>query len=274
MKIKACFLMALAAGALCAQQQPPAQQPPPTTQQPKPQPPPQPPGAILQEPVYVRRFSVGATLSVLGLPAMRKGSTNIVTETPAVDGLYTTEDVSRRVGFGLTVQGAISERVAVSAGVFMRPNIGYKMASDIYEGTDNPNTAADDRTYIVRNEETRFRYYDIPVTLRYYGKDRHDPGARWFVESGGALRRVARVRTSISETIGDGDMTCCTATPATPARRTIRGVVAGFGVQVIDPVGIRVVPQVRFTRWGADTFNSFSTATQRNQLEAMVSLTF
>ncbi len=112
------------------------------------------------------------------------------------------------------------------------------------------------------------------MTLRYYGKDRHDPGARWFVEAGGALRRVARVRTSITETIDDGDLTCCKTIPATPARRTIRGVVAGFGVQVIDPVGIRVVPQVRFTRWGADTFSSFSTRTQRNQLEAMVSLTF
>ncbi len=56
-----------------------------------------------------------------------------------MDSLYTSEDVSRRVGFGLTVQGAISERVAVNAGVFMRPNIGYKMVSDIYEGTDNLN---------------------------------------------------------------------------------------------------------------------------------------
>ncbi len=256
MKIKACFVVALAAaGALCAQQ-------------------PRPPVSILKEPVYVRRLSVGATLSVLGLNPMRKNDVNVITDSPAVDGLYTTEGVSRRVGFGLTIQGAISERLAVNAGAFLRPNIGYKMTSDVYEGRDNPATAADDRTHVVRNEETRFRYYDFPVTLRYYGKDRHDPGPRWFVEAGGALRRVARIRTSIDETINSGDKTCCKTDPATPARQTIRGVVAGFGVQVIDPVGVRVVPQVRYTRWGADTFSSYSTVTQRNQVEGMISLTF
>ncbi len=264
MKMKAFFLIALSAGAaLLAQQQP---------QQPKPQP--QPTGAVLQEPAYVRRFSAGVTLSVLGLNSMRKNDVNVITQSPAVDGLYTTQDVSRRVGFGLTLQGIVSERVGVNGGVFLRPNIGYKMHSDIYEGTDNPNTTKDERKYIVRNEETRFRYYDFPVTLRYYGRDRHDPGPRWFVEAGGVLRRVTRVRTSIDETIDDGDKACCTTTPATPARRNIRGVVAGFGVQVIDPVGIRVIPQVRYTRWGGDAFSTFSTVTQRNQIEGMISLSF
>jgi hypothetical protein len=255
MKMKACFFMAAAAGALYAQ--------------PQPQPP-----ALLKEPAYVRRFSAGATLSVLGLNPMRKNDVNVVTQTPPVDGLYTTEGVSRRVGFGLTIQGAVTERVAVNAGLFLRPNIGYKMTSDIYEGTDNPNTIADERKHILRHEETRFRYYDLPVTLRYYGKDRHDPGPRWFVEAGGALRRVARIRSSADETINSGDTSCCNTTPTSPARRTIRGVVAGFGVQAIDPVGVRVVPQVRYTRWGADTFSSYSTVTQRNQVEGMISLTF
>lgn len=268
MKLKACFFMAMAAGALWGQQ--PPQEPKP---QPK-QPPPLSTGAVFKEPVYVRRFSAGVTLSVLGLPSMRKDTAFVFTELPPVDAVYNTEDISRRVGFGFNVQGAVSERVAVNAGVFIRPNIGYRRFSDIFEGTDNVNTEEDERTHINRREETRFRYYDFPVTLRYYGKDRHDPGPRWFVEVGGALRRVARVRTSIDQQVDDEDMECCDTTPATPARRTIRGVVAGFGVQVIDPVGVRVVPQVRFTRWGADTFEQPSTFTQRNQVEAMISLTF
>ena len=268
MKFKACFLMAMAAGALWGQEAPQETKPQPR------QPPPLSTGAVFKEPVYVRRFSAGVTLSVLGLSPFRRDSAFVYTELPPVDAVHDTEDVSRRVGFGLTVQGAVSERWAVNAGIFLRPNIGYTRFSDIYEGTDNPSTPQDDRTHINRREETRFRYYDIPVTLRYYGLDRHDPGPRWFIEFGGALRRVARVRTSISQQVGDEDMQCCDTTPATPARRTIRGLVAGFGVQVIDPVGVRVVPQVRFTRWAADTFDQPSTSTQRNQLEAMISLTF
>lgn len=268
MKLKACFLMAMAAGALWGQQTPQETKP-----QPK-QPPPLSTGAVFKEPVYVRRFSAGVTLSVLGLQSFRKDSALVLTELPPVDALHSTEDISRRVGFGFTVQGAVSERVAVNAGAFIRPNIGYTRFSDIFEGTDNQATEEDERTHISRREETRFRYYDFPVTLRYYGKDRHDPGPRWFVEVGGALRRVARVRTSISQQVDDKDLECCITTPTTPARRTIRGLVAGFGVQVIDPVGVRVVPQVRFTRWAADTFEQPSTRTQRNQLEAMISLTF
>jgi hypothetical protein len=263
-KMKFYFVLALTAGsALFAQQQP--QQPPVQ---------PQLPGAMLAEPVYVRRFSAGVTLSVLGLSPMRKNDMYTSTENPTVNAMYTTQGVTRRVGFGLTFQGVVTERVAVNAGVFLHPGIGYRMSSQTLEGVDNPNTTADERTFTSRNEDTRFRYYDFPVTLRYYGKDRHDPGARWFVEAGGALRRVSRIKTTINETINDGDTTCCVTTPATPARRTIRGVVAGFGVQVIDPVGLRLGPQIRYTRWGADTFSSNSTVTQRNQIEAMVSLTF
>ncbi len=44
--------------------------------------------------------------------------------------------------------------------------------------------------------------------------------------------------------------------------------------QLIDEVGIRVVPGVRYTRWMGETFKSPATATQRNQIEAMISLTF
>jgi hypothetical protein len=50
--------------------------------------------------------------------------------------------------------------------------------------------------------------------------------------------------------------------------------VAGFGVQANDDIGIRVVPQVRYTRWLAEPFNRFSTSTGRDQIEAMFSLTF
>jgi len=44
-------------------------------------------------------------------------------------------------------------------------------------------------------------------------------------------------------------------------RRTIRGFVGGFGVQLIDPVGVRVVPEVRYTRWAGRSFDAFSTHT-------------
>jgi hypothetical protein len=35
-----------------------------------------------------------------------------------------------------------------------------------------------------------------------------------------------------------------------------------------------VIPGVRYTRWMGETFNAFSTSTRRNQVEAMISLSF
>ena len=48
----------------------------------------------------------------------------------------------------------------------------------------------------------------------------------------------------------------------------------GIGGQFIDPIGIRLVPEVRYTRWFAEPFNKFTTATKRYQIEIGLSLTF
>jgi hypothetical protein len=171
------------------------------------------------------------------------------------------------------VQAAVTERFAVNVGFLLR-RVGYKMNTDTLEGTDNPNTPQDDRIHTVKNEDTRAKFFDFPVAVRYYGKDRHTAGPRWFVEGGAALRHVSRIKTSVDTTVGAADTVCCSTTPAQPAVRTIRGFVGGFGVQLIDPVGVRVVPQVRYTRWSGRTFDAFSNRTELNQVEAMISLTF
>jgi hypothetical protein len=257
MKVRA-VVASLAAAAAYAQTQAPA-------------PPVQP--EVLQPGTYVRRVSIGASLSVMGLLAVPKGDANVVTAGPAIDSLYSTTDASKRVGFGATAQVAVTERFAVSASVLIR-KVGFKKNSDIFKGADNPLTIADERTYMVQNEDTRARFMDIPVTVRYYFKDRHTSGPRGFVEGGAAIRRVSHVSTAIDTTINDGALTCCDNTPAPVARRTVRGLVAGAGLQFIDPVGVRVVPQIRYTRWTGLPFDSPSVSIQRNQIEAVISLTF
>lgn len=233
------------------------------------------PPRVVKSPAYVRRISAGASLGVLCLRLVPNRSLNTITTSPVVDALYTTKGLTPRVGYGITAQAVVRDRFAANASVFVR-RIGYQMNSDIYEGTDNPNTTADERRHTVRNEDTRGRLIDIPVVVRYYGKDRSQAGPRWFVEAGGVIRRVSRIKTQVETTVtlGSKEDKNWTGAPATPAQRALRGLVGGFGVQFIDPVGVRVVPEVRYTRWAGQTFNTFSSYTQRNQLEAMISLTF
>ena len=229
-----------------------------------------------QEPLpkaYYHRISFGATLSVLGLDMIPGKTSSNVTTSPAVDAIYTTTAGSKRIGFGGVVQLALTERFAVNVSLLTR-RIGYKMNGDIFTGTDNPTTPTDERKHTVTNEDTRAKLYDLPIMVQYYNRDRHAPRLRWFVEGGGVLRRVSDIKTSIDTTINAGTTSCCTTTPIVPANRTARGAVAGAGVLFKDDFGIHIVPEFRYTRWLNQTFQSNSTGIQRNQLEAMVSLTF
>ena len=59
-----------------------------------------------------------------------------------------------------------------------------------------------------------------------------------------------------------------------PAHRVSLGAVVGVGFQLIDDVGVRVVPGVRFTRWFSNAFDSPPTRSAKSQLEATIALTF
>src|SRR5262249_34864321 len=124
------------------------------------------------------------------------------------------------------------------------------------------------------DEDTRTRLIDIPILLRYYNIGRHTPGPRWFVEGGAEWRKTNNLRSSLATTDANGTTSCCTSAPGVPARNNAKGVVSGAGVQLIDPLGIRVVPEVRYTRWFDSIFNATTTNMQRNEVTASFSLTF
>lgn len=260
MPTKRCLLAALlAGGALYAQSQ---------TSPPAPK--------VEKQGVYVRRLSIGATLSVIGMGLLPDGSSTNVTTIPPVNATYTTtadRKDSQRIGYGVMAQLALTGHLALSAGGFRR-RFGYEYTSDVYTGLQDPNSLTDTRTHTVTNENTSGWYLDLPATVRYYTKDRLAPGPRAFLELGGVMRRVSNIRTAIDTTIDEGTTSCCVTTPITPAHRSAKGAVAGFGMQFIDPFGIRVVPEVRYTRWMQPTFDSVTTITGRNQVEAMISFTF
>ena len=186
-----------------------------------------------------------------------------------------TSNASARLGYGITLQAGLTDHFAIAGGIYYR-KIGYQFTTSINTtinivegGTVVPTT-----TTTSTHDDTRAHLFDIPFVLRYYGKSRHTPGPRWFVEAGGSWRDATSFRTSEDSTDASGVQTCCTSIPTQPAHRNARGFVAGAGLQFIDPFGIRVVPEVRYTRWVNEIFSEFTTHTQRNQLEANITLSF
>lgn len=219
---------------------------------------------------YVRRLSLGVGLSVIALDTINNGTLQRTTTTPPTTGNYATTAIRRRVGYTGMVQILVTNRFAVTAGVVMR-RVAFQRNGEVLSGVDNPTTAIDDRRYATIFEDTRARFYDIPLTVRYFGKDKTRAGGRWFLEGGIVQRNVSNLKSSVFTTLGDDEPGCCNPTQATNG---VRGVIAGFGGQLIDPFGIRVMPSVRYTRWMGETFNSFSTVSKKNQIEAMITIGF
>jgi hypothetical protein len=221
-----------------------------------------------------RRFTAGLTLSVLGftpIPAKSSSTTN----SSILSTQYQTTGASSRIGYGVTGEVRLTNHFAVDVSALYR-RIGYQLTTTetattttILNGISTSTTSTTST-----HEDTRSRLFDIPFLLRFYSSAKRPNGPRWFLEGGGAWRIATGIRTSVDSTDASGINTCCTTAAAKPAHHTGIGMVGGAGVQLIDPLGIHVVPEVRYTRWVNPVFDAFTTSTVQNQLEATISLTF
>ena len=89
------------------------------------------------------------------------------------------------------------------------------------------------------------------------------------------MARSDDIRTSTDTTDASGVNTCCTLHGG-----DARSIAPRLGwwwareFQFMDPLGIHVVPEVRYTRWENPIFDNLTTTMRGNQLEATISLTF
>jgi hypothetical protein len=203
------------------------------------------------------------------------GATNTVNNTTEISTQYQTTGASERIGYGLTVQGRITDHFYVNLSALLR-RIGYQETTTvstttiaILNGSTYPSTSTTST-----HEDTRARLIDIPLLLRYYGTGKRPGSPRWFLEAGGSWRLANNIRTSTDTTDDTGVNTCCTFTPIVPEHRSSIGMTVGAGLQLVDEFGIHVVPEVRYTRWVDPIFHNLSTHTAANEVEAAVSLTF
>lgn len=201
--------------------------------------------------------------------------TSTVDNSATVSTQYETQRASSRIGYGLTGQVRITGHFAVDLQALYR-RLGYQFEDTVSTTTTtvvNGETSSTVATTIT-HQDVHARLFDFPLTVRYYSGAKRPNGPRWFAEVGGAWRWANGIRTSTDTTDAAGVNTCCTFTPVTPAHSSTIGLVAGVGLQFIDPFGIHVVPEVRYTRWIDQVFQNQTTTTFQNQLDASISLTF
>ncbi len=211
---------------------------------------------------------------MLGL-SLIPGRTSTVNTSTVLSTEYQTTGASERIGYGLTVQGRITNHFYLDLSGLLR-RIGYQETTTvsttttaILNGSSYPQVSTTST-----HEDTRARLIDIPLLLRYYGTGKRPSSPRWFLEAGGSWRLANDIRTSTDTTNASGVNTCCTFTAAVPEHRSTVGLEVGAGIQFTDEFGIKVMPEVRYTRWDKPVFESLTTDTKDNQLEGTISLTF
>lgn len=230
-------------------------------------------------PIYVRRFSAGVRFGYL--PLKNLTSQNVSTSlTDVVFFDAFSNPKSDNVTYGLTTQVTVNNRWAVAVDAYT-----FKVS---YVEFRNTNTFIVDPFDMVllesrletAEETTSARVWDIPVVLRYYTKGHRERGPRVFFEGGAVLRKVTNIKSSVKTIFSTTDPDvedreeCCDTTPIRVANSPALGGTVGIGFQLVDDVGIRLVPSFRYTRWFNNAFDNPPTRSEKQQLEVSLALTF
>ena len=258
------FLVATSISPLWCQS-PPAT-PPPTGPTPAPTEP------ASKRKAYVRRFSFGGTFSYA--PFGLISNEDIKQTLTGMDGYVSTGSsvTNHRAGGGVTVQFGISERFTLDFNVLYRAT-GYSATYNYTVGYQAPTSSTNTQHNFTTQDTASAKYWDFPLLMRLYLGGRHDQHNHYFLEAGPSLRLIHSARLTEDITDPKGNLTT-TDSAYMMRHRNVPGFTVGLGRQFIDPFGIRVVPELRFTQWLYGTFSTVPIRTTHSQAELMVSLTF
>jgi hypothetical protein len=190
-------------------------------------------------------------------------STTTISKT-VYDLNYTTTSKSFVLGGGLALETPLNRRTVLSAEVIFN-RLRYDGVLDQYWGTDDPTTSNDERSHLNAQESTKARLFDVPVLVH---RNMRASGflSHVYLSAGATARNVSAVRTTNNITNADGT-TANNQIQAQVSKRTLIGGTVGVGLRFVDEFNIKVTPEVRYTRWNAETFSLNSTQSPRNQLE-------
>jgi hypothetical protein len=220
-----------------------------------------------------RRFWFGGIAAYTPLKEINGG-----TSAPAPSTTLAGNAGSHPLGEGVTFHAGLFKKFSLDLDLIHR-RAGYNFSDAIVGGT----TAGAGTTTTITNityEITNTTLWDVPLLIEY--KTRH----RWYYEGGGALRHVSDLRSwrfqrasSAVTTTSSGAVTttntdtCCNESAAA-ARHNIEGVVAGVGTHFRDAFGLKVTPEIRYTRWLENTFTEGPVRSNRNQVEVLFGIAF
>jgi hypothetical protein len=220
------------------------------------------------------RFWFGGLVSYSPLNSMRGG-----TAAPSSTTTLQASSGSRPVGEGFTFHAGLIKKFSLGVN-FIHRRAGYDLSTSVVGATTTTSTTKTTVTNITY-ERSNMTYWDMPILLEF------QPERRWYYEGGMTIRHLADIQSwrfqrssSAATTISSGSVTttntdtCCNETPATPAKTNVVGLVAGAGLHLREAFGLKVTPEIRYTRWLANNIGSGPAQSAKNQIEILFGIAF
>ena len=209
-----------------------------------------------------RRFSFGGRVNGYPFNVLQNHDVNFnVTATNQAWAISTTNNYLK-IAFGPSLEVRLFRGFSL-CGEFLYHRLDYTKTSQV---TVDGNVTA-------ITEQTRATLWDAPMMVRWRGLAETGFLSRLYFAGGGAIRDVSHINTS-NQTTYPGGATSSNNIPAVPSARNLPGAVAAVGMRFVDDFGVKLTPELRFTRWLGATFDSDSTRSRRDELVVGIALTF
>jgi hypothetical protein len=219
-----------------------------------------------------RRYQIGGRVQAFPLQLFTVKTVETSTTQPIADYKYTSTTDSQRATLTPTFEFRLKPRLTIGTD-FMLHHANYVEKQEIRTGKKDPNASTDDRKVTTITQTTKANYWELPVLVRYYGLRGSGILKRSYAIGGFGFRHIGRVRTGNEYSYAD-DTTDYNEAPAQPSRKNQFGAVAGFGIRFVDDFNIKVMPEVRYTRWAGFAFEGKSYKSVQNELRVGLGISF
>lgn len=209
-----------------------------------------------------RRFSFGGRLNGLPFNVLSSHDVNFNVAATNQAWAITTTNNYLQIAFGPSLEVRLFRGFSL-CGEFLYHRLNYTKTS----------TATVDGNATTITEQTRATLWDAPMMIRWRGLAETGFLSHLYFAGGGAIRSVAHIDTSNQTTNPDGS-TSSNNIPAVPSARNLPGAVGAVGMRFVDDFGVKLTPELRYTRWLGATFNSDSTRSRRDEIVIGIALTF
>ncbi len=217
-----------------------------------------------ETPTGLHRFSFGAAVAGYPFNPLHNVTDTFTDTTPSVPADYsiTTSNNYLRIGIGPIVAFSVTRKISLVGQLFYH-RLDYTQVTQITQGALSEGITANSRA----------TFWDVPATVRYRGLRESGVWSHLYFVAGGAFRDTTSIRSNTLINFPNGTNSTSTA-PIEPSIRTVGGGVIGAGMRFVDDFGIKVEPELRYTRWVGRTYDAESTRSSLNQIELDLALTF